>query len=378
MSRTRMTEKNAFFKYTLPWYLTFAVIFFIFSAMVFLFVVNTVRETIITNSISALKQNSRSVDLVKASIESFADSVTHDSKIINYLTLKEKNNSTYRTRSAAFSLPTLVYSDHLVTEYYLYDINKDILFRPHSAYKRLCEYYEEFFYIEGISYDEWHGELLTSPTSGHYLPASNTVLNTRRSRSVPYVRSIVNQSGTMVGQAVFFINENVLHGSLAPLLDIGSTMAYITDETGQLIVSTSSSPADIELIATGFAEGRLPSGEKCISASYQSPVSHWTYHAIIPNSSIYHRIKTLQQVMFWTLCGMIIIGICLSLGFAWRYTIPLKKIMMKIRSNSKDFKANNDPFELMSNEITHLLESREKLESSRKRQKELLSETIVF
>lgn len=85
MIRPRINKNHPFFKYTLVWYLAFAVIYFIFCAIVFLYVVSMVRGTIITNNISALKQNSKSVDLVKASIENFADSVTYNTVSIETL-----------------------------------------------------------------------------------------------------------------------------------------------------------------------------------------------------------------------------------------------------------------------------------------------------
>ncbi|MEC0242374.1 cache domain-containing protein [Paenibacillus dokdonensis] len=294
-----------------------------------------------------LEQLKLSLDSKLNEVDKLAQQIIFDPKLEYLLKLNEDQNSPDRYKFIEFMRNTLSRPGNItnfIQDYYVYFRNSDLVLKS-GLLTDSRKFYDMYYSYQGMSYEQWREEILTSFHTMAYLPSATLL---RRAEYDPmqsiektplnvitFTQSLPGRDRKdITGSFVILIDESQIKEMFAQIESASDSSIYIVDGDGRTIMATDREPLPSALLSSINGSGGLfnhtLNGDQKVVSYTPSKKEGWKYVLVTPRSVFMQQVILIKK---WTL---MLFGLCLAVGLSAAFTLayrnysPLRKAVNTI------------------------------------------------
>lgn len=341
-----------------------------------------VESETMNNNLAVLQQTKGILDRRFAEIETIAQQLANDTKVVSFQHVKEPFAGTnpYKILQMEKKLFDYRLTNHFLIDYFMVFKNSGLAVSPRKVYK-LEQFYELQFHYEHMRAEDWIDSLLSEYHIRTYVPAQTAVYENKPYSIVSYVQSFGSRAH--YGGAVVVLIDNGQIQSLLRKLDTSQGgFAYIADEEGR-IISYVSSDHEFVPVHMEHAEG-VPYSEKTINGHKMlvtqtiSNYNGWSYVSAQPAHVVLQKVHYIKDLSWTILLVTLILGLVLAAFFAYRNSRPLQRLLRVLSGPQPDSELSpwKKPVDYIQQSVTSLIQNNEAMKEKLNEQLPLLRNTL--
>ncbi|WP_208589539.1 helix-turn-helix domain-containing protein [Gracilibacillus suaedae] len=341
--------------------------------------IQTAEKYSIINSTQVLNQSKAILEQRLTEIERFVRQLAANQDLITLLNknVKDKSKIVSSVKQLATDLSPYALTNEFLEDFYIYLESTDLIVIPGSVYFRPHHFYRQNHYLD-LTFSEWKSEILRNDHPFVLLPNKPYVKNETETNVITYIQSLpLDHSYDYMGSIVVPIEEHKLNDLLEGISDELDGWSFITDENFNIMAANGIEEEKIENIApliTGGSEQQYLEDGTLLIFSHSSK-NGWVYVAGIPNETLVKEALPIKYIT-WSVTGStLIIGLIISLFFAYRNSRPINKLM-RILKDYTELDTKND-YDFLHGNISKLINSNTDLQAQLAEQKPLLKDAFL-
>lgn len=371
-----INKHSILIKFFIP-YIFFLLVIILISLGMYFQTIKVVREEVVDKNIAVLEQTKDILDEKLLETELVALKILESPKVGS---LKYQNNlltgtNVNRTIELQKELKQMTTNNRFILDYFILYEQSNIAISPNRIYKISDLYKNEVIKYDHLSYDNWYDIYMRDYHFKKYIANSNVILNNKQEEAITYINSLGYQN-SLFGSVAIFIDNNEIR-KLLNKVDVSSGgSVYITDGSGQILTSISSTDQipdiDVGKRIKGSSEIKV-NGEKMMVSYTTSKIRGWNFIAVQPSSLVFEKVTYIKKISYTILSFMVILGMIVAYFFAYRHSKPVKSLKSYL-NDSFDQEANEpaDIYRFIKHTMTDLKENNKELEDKIEEQKPFL------
>ncbi|MDO5423041.1 MAG: helix-turn-helix domain-containing protein [Eubacteriales bacterium] len=330
------TSKLFFFSF-----LAVAVIPIIFFVYSYFLIENIVYDEIQDKNISSLQATSKMVDAYLQECDAFFNTLQLQTEISSMsLVENPKNQKSSVTAINSFkkSLSAYSFRSPLFDQLYFYFNRSDIIVCAEDVFTDSSFFYENFFHIEGMDYEEWKSMLKEASYVRSYMPiivgTGTANEDTSTERNVVCIRNIFPyKSDTNGASSMMLIREETLLDLLMPADETPGVYTAILDSDASLLAA-SDWTFDLPISQLSETSNTLTSnGQNMFAFTVESSYNSWKYIIMIPQSDVLRKVSDLRTIYIAASILALLMGIGFSIFFSFRYSRPINASLDQMKEH---------------------------------------------
>lgn len=337
---------SLFWKYLLS-YLAILMIPILIGSVGYKRMYRVVEEDAKRINATVLENAMNSVDQKLEHVRDLTRHLGYDAKIKNAM----QSGSDIKSQRPAFLYEILQTMDGFdkgnvfIDSIYIFMKKPDMVLTTDTIYGSLDKFYGGLFVLEEYTPLQWEFFLYGRYHNGEVYPALNLTTkkvypNEDKRKVIPFIQSLpVNVPTQSDAHAVFFLDNSYIEELLSSLMIDNGGWAYISNSKGEIItgvnIKEGYKPYMIDMADNG--EDIEIDGEMMTVTKVVSPKNGWTYVAMLPSIAVKARVSDVHRVINLLIAIISIIGLILSLSFAYRYYNPMRKLVGYVSGKDRAF-----------------------------------------
>ena len=297
---------------------------------------NLYKQEIHNKNMSILENSARMVESMLASVESIINYLNESSSVNNFLNFYSLNEDGKNTKDVILlqkDIYSLAAANDTIEEIQLFSKKNDMLLDSSRTVINLNRYYNYLFSVKGMSFDEWHDNLLMKQHNWNtrfqsfeikHGGASNTVLIS--SSDIP-----ISTGNHSTGSVFIMLDQDKLFQYFDRLEYRQNGFVYIQDENGNILCEDNrTEDSDIYLMPeemngeSGFLIKNIAGNQ--LFLTFFKDKNGWIYVSAIPEDLAVGSVHDNWVYFLTMLCFALGIGAVLIYYFTTRLSAPLTKI----------------------------------------------------
>jgi len=333
-----------------------------------------VEKNAIETGLTSLNQTKDIMDTRFREIESIVTQLAVDARVLGILNIKRPLSGPdhYKILELSDKIPAYNHTNRFIYDTYLY-YDTDIFISSSFSTAEMKEHYNTRFKYENLNYEEWKERIFNSQQSSIYWQANSVRILNNEKKYITYIRPIpLGTYKNYRAVVIMLINENEVLKGWDYLNVSDNSWYYVADKNGNIITSRNYSDFQSEnidnVISNGFIEKEID-GEKMIILSTISAVNGWEYVTAIPSSYLTDKVEYIRKTYMLTLFVALIIGFFLAIVLSYRNSMPIIKIISKIKMRDDNLPPQNaSAYNFLEEAILNLFENNNELKNDVQKQ----------
>ena len=247
----------------------------------------------------------------------------------------EQKDSVYSIYRFGEFLTNYGLHNRFIETVYLYFNNSDIVMSPQDTYLDSAFFYDRFFRLEGMDYDQWHEMMRDAAYTKTFYPAGPVYIRgADRPQADRFfcLRSIYPYGEDENGVSMLLLIRESQVLEMLRLRDAGSEAhSAVIDDSGNVLVATDRS-LEWERIASMDSGVIEEGGQMMLVFSVQSGYNSWRYLSVLPRQTVVQRVTDIKQLFVGILGISLLLGTAFSFLFAYQYSKPITEAANQLRS----------------------------------------------
>jgi len=225
-------------------------------------------------------------------------------------------------------------SNDFIDDLYIYFRNIDSVLTKSTRYKAKY-YYENFSRYSKYNYEEWL-KVLQQSNYKRYIPEQEIIVEGNAKKVITCLQSLpIIEKNNIMGMIVATIDTTRIQKLLENIDLINKGVVYITDGTGQVIISVGNKEYidiydKIKFTDSKYFYSKSEQGEIIISHTL-SKTNQWRYVSIIPVQALTDRLGYIKRFIIKVLIIEILIGMIISYLLTKKNYHPIKITVEKLK-----------------------------------------------
>jgi AraC-like DNA-binding protein len=294
-----------------------------------------------------LEQLKLSLDSKLKEVEKLAQQIIFDPKLEYLLKLNEDQNSPDRYKFVEFMRDTMSRPGNItnfILDYYVYFRNSDLVLKS-GLLTDSHKFYDMYYSYQGMSYEQWREEMLTSFHTMAYLPSATLLRRAEYDPMQSIEKTPVNvitftqslpgrDRRDITGSFVILINESQIKEMFAQIESASDSSIYIVDGDGRTIMASDGKPLPTQLLSRMGGSGGLYdqtlNGDPKVISYTSSQKEGWKYVLVTPRSVFMQQVILIKKwtIALFAIC--IAVGLSAALIFTYRNYSPLRRAVNAI------------------------------------------------
>ncbi|MCS7461976.1 helix-turn-helix domain-containing protein [Paenibacillus doosanensis] len=381
MNRGRTGSHRLFIRLLAP-NLLFLLLPLLVGAVIYYKTLHEMEREVTAGNLHLLEQSRDILDRRFAELSSISMQLVGDTRIMQFQHVTEpyRGANINRILDTRKSLQSYALTNNFIFNYFIVYKNSELVFMENSTYG-LFDFYQNFYYKD-IDPESWKSLIIGSYHQREVLPAHQVTNNGISYSLLTYLHSL-GYPGYPQGAIVITVDNREIRKLLGGLDLSGGGWAYILDEKGQMISSTSDD-APIPWIGRDKLQGKQGSmlenfGKGQMMVTYTtSAYNGWTYLVAQPDYVVLKKVLYIKKIIVAMALLFLGAGVLIAYLIAYRNSRPLRTIMETIveRMDGESY-AGPDAYRFIRESVARLIDNNRELQDKMKKHAPFLQAALV-
>ncbi|MGN7412930.1 helix-turn-helix domain-containing protein [Paenibacillus sp. SAF-068] len=359
--------------------------------------IEAARSSSIENSLKSLSLGKEIIERNLLQVEAFTRQLAVNPDLQNLIAGPKPQDlyNVYGMNRMQRSLSMYSSTNDYLSHFFIHIPNYNAIITPRTVYYR-PEHYYAANQLEGMSFEQWHDQILKQPHFNEIIPLHNykrEILGTVLADvpAITFLQSLpLNSFNKPQATIGIMIDQDQMASLTQNIVDQYGGWTLVTDAEGQIIFSLGIEQAEAEQLAQKRrSEGNAaeterngqnvqPGSDGRQLISIQSSQNGWNYIAGIPEKALMTKADQIKQVTLAFTLATIVLGLLFGLVLAYRNSAPVYKLLATFREQITDFpgKRGNE-YDFLASHINNLIANNDSLKNAMNEQIPLLRDGFI-
>ncbi|WP_168122308.1 helix-turn-helix domain-containing protein [Paenibacillus sp. HB172176] len=303
--------------------------------------VNILEEEVQNTSLMVLEHSKSSLDGQLDMVVSLLNRLSVNPKVLHFMdaSLPLTDDDYYELNLLMNDLQYYLLNNSVALDFNIYFHNSDTTITSEAIYHGAAEY--EIFHKYGdYSYEQFIDALMSGER--RFMPPQPTKVMKESVDTIAYVSPLsTSMYAKPYGAIAIFLETEHISSLLDSLSDHFQGDAYIFDDRGQMMASTSEAGAfDVERVQNeeGF-KGQVQAmidGRDVLISYVKSSYSNWSFVAVTPKEVLFAKAYYIKKMTAIITSVILALGALAACLLAYRQSRPIRELMQAIREHYEE------------------------------------------
>ncbi|WP_338594729.1 helix-turn-helix domain-containing protein [Paenibacillus sp. Y5S-9] len=359
--------------------------------------IEAARSSSIENSLKSLSLGKEIIERNLLQVEAFTRQLAANPDLQNLIAGPKPRDlyNVYGMNRMQRSLSMYSSTNDYLSHFFIHIPNYNAIITPRTVYYR-PEHYYAANQLDGMSYEQWHNQILKQPHFNEIIPLRNykrEILGTVLADvpAITFLQSLpLNSFNKPQATIGVMIDQDQMASLTQNIVDQYGGWTLVTDAEGQIIFSLGIEQAEAEQMAQSrqrednAAETELnvqnvqPGSDGRLLISIQSSQNGWNYMAGIPEKALMTKADPIKQVTLVFTLATIALGLLFGLVLAYRNSAPVYRLLASFREQITDSSGKRgNEYDFLASHINNLIANNDSLKNAMNEQIPLLRDGFI-